>query len=212
MPASRVTSNSPWHLVFVLDDSASMEGDPAAALNKALDMMIEEMKLISQGTKPYFKLSVISFGTKPHVIDEVASEQTIDKSKITSFSGSSGSTDMAAALAEAAAVLNRHPGKPTEFEPFVFMLTDGQPDSESAALSAAQAIRHMEVAAGKPRLIAIGLGPSVNMGFLQQVATNPELAKHLVDPTELTKFFPQIGTVVSSVGGAQGAVQTIIDI
>src|SRR5262249_18681033 len=90
MPAPRVTSNSPWHLVFVLDDSESMTGAAANTLNQALDEMLEEMKLLSQGTKPYFKISVIVFGSHVKVIAEAESEQTLDKAKVTSFSGTSG--------------------------------------------------------------------------------------------------------------------------
>ena len=212
MPAERVTSNSPWHLLLVLDDSGSMTGAPANKLNEALDQMIEEMKLMSQGMKPYFKLSIIIFGSHVKLLAEAESEQTVDKTKITRFAGSAGGTDMAAALREAAAVLKRKPGAATDFVPYVLLLTDGQPDDAAAALNAAQAIRDMEVAAGKPRLVAIGLGDGPNMAFLQQVATNPELAKHLQTPDDLVKFFPAIGTVVSSVGGTQAVDQAIIDL
>src|SRR4051812_39207729 len=137
MPAPRVTSNSPWHLVFVLDDSGSMSGTPANMLNRALDDMIEEMKLLSQGTKPYFKISVIVFGSSVSVVAEAESEQTLDKTKITGFSGNSGSTNMAAALQEAAALLKRRPGTQNDFDPYVFLLTDGQADDANAALGAA---------------------------------------------------------------------------
>jgi uncharacterized protein YegL len=212
MPALRVTSNSPWHLVFVLDDSGSMSGEPANKLNEALDAMIEEMKLMSQGTKPYFKISIVVFGSNVSVLAEAESEQTIDKNKITKFSGNSGGTNMAAGLVEAADILRRKPGKATDFDPYVFLLTDGVPDDESAAIRAAQAIRNMEVAAGKPRLISIGFGDAVNMGFLQQAASNPELAKHLLDSNDLVRFFPAIGTIVTSAGGTQAVDQAIIDI
>src|SRR5262249_9078910 len=118
MPAPRVTSNSPWHLVFVLDDSESMTGAAANTLNQAL----EEMKLLSQGTKPYFKISVIVFGSHVKVIAEAESEQTLDKAKVTSFSGTSGTTDMAAALNEAATLLKRRSGNANDFDPYVFLL------------------------------------------------------------------------------------------
>jgi uncharacterized protein YegL len=212
MPAPRVTSNSPWHLVFVLDDSGSMAGTPANKLNEAMDAMIEEMKLISQGTKPYFKLSVIVFGSKPYVVAEYESEQAIDKGKVTSFAGNSGTTDMAGALAEAAALLKRRPGNSTDFDPYVFLLTDGDPDHEGNALNAAQALKGIEVAAGKPRVIAIGLGDHVKMGVLQQVASNSELAKHIQQPDDLIRLFPAIGTVVASAGGTQAVDQAIVDI
>jgi uncharacterized protein YegL len=212
VPAPRVTSNSPWHLIFVLDDSGSMSGTAANNLNEGLDTMIEEMKLMSQGTKPYFKLSVIVFGTNAQVVSEAESEQKVDKTKVTSFSGNSGGTNLTEALGEATRILKRHPGNATDFDPYVFLLTDGQADDESTAVSAAKTLLGTQVAAGKPRLIAIGLGDNVNMSFLQKIASNPELAKHLHKPSELVKFFPAIGTVVSSAGGAQAVDQAIVDI
>jgi uncharacterized protein YegL len=212
MPAPRVTRNSPWHIIFVLDDSGSMEGEAAKCLNEAMQGMLEEMKLMSQGTKPYFKLSVLAFGSSVELLAEAASEQLIDENKVTNFSGARGTTNMAAALEEAAVVLRRNPGVATDFDPYVFMLTDGHSDDESAALQAAQALKQIQVAAGKPRLVAIGLGSQVNMGFLQQVASNTELAKHLKESHDMVKFFPAIGTVVSSAGGTQAIDQAIVDI
>jgi len=211
MPASRVTRNSPWHLVFVLDDSGSMAGEPANKLNEAMEGMIEEMKLQSQGTKPYFKISTIIFGSSSRLVAEVQSEQVIDRSKITSFSGNSGGTNMAAGLMEAADVIRRNPGVSTDFDPYVFLLTDGVADNGPEALLAADVIKNMEVAAGKPRLIAIGLGSGPKMDFLGQVASNPELAKHLAKPDDLVRFFPAIGTI-NSQGGTQAIEQAIMDI
>jgi uncharacterized protein YegL len=212
MPAPRVTGNSPWHIIFLLDDSGSMSGEPARKLNEAIDTMINEMDLISQGKKPYFRLSFIVFGSSYHVLCEEESEQKIDRAKVTSLSGNSGSTDMAAALVEAAALLKRRPGKPTDFDPFVFLLTDGNPDSHDSARKAAEALRKLEVAAGQPRLVALGLGDAVDMEFLSQVATNPELARHLRDPKDLVKFFPAIGTFVGADGGAAAIEVAIADV
>jgi uncharacterized protein YegL len=189
-----------------------MSGLPAAKLNESLDMMIDEMKLMSQGTKPYFRLSIIVFGSGIECIAEAKSEQLVDKEKITSFSGRSGSTNMAAALREAATILQRNPGKPTDFDPYIFLLTDGHPDDPNATLDAAEGLRRLEVAAGKPRLIAVGLGEGVNMPFLEQIASVSELAKHLNKPEDLVRFFPVIGTVVSSAGGTSAVDQAIIDI
>jgi uncharacterized protein YegL len=214
MPAPRVTSNSPWHLVFILDDSGSMSGEPANKLNEAIDGMIEEMKLMSHGVKPWFRISIIVFGTSPRIIAEVQSEQQVDKSKAAALSGSSGGTDMAAALLEAVDVLRRNPGATTDFDPYVFLLTDGNPDegTETKALSAADVIKNMELASGKPRLIAVGLGSVPNMNLLARIASNPELAKHLARPDDLIRFFPAIGTVVTSAGGTAAVDQAIMDI
>src|SRR5437879_1849204 len=124
MPAERITSNSPWHLVFVIDDSAPMTvGGAAAQLNEALDALITEMKVLSMGSKPYFKLSIIAMGHTARVLLEAENEQTLDANKVTVFSGNSGTADMAAALNEAVNLLQRNPGRPTDFTPYVFLLT-----------------------------------------------------------------------------------------
>ena len=73
-------------------------------------------------------------------------------------------------------------------------------------------IDHAEVEFGASALEHFGLGDGVNMPFLQQVASNQELAKHLQNHEDLVKFFPAIGTVVSSAGGTQAVDQAIIDI
>ena len=45
MPASRITSNSPWHVIMVMDDSNSMAGKPSEDLNLALEAMLTESSL-----------------------------------------------------------------------------------------------------------------------------------------------------------------------
>ena len=212
MPASRITSNSPWHILFLLDDSGSMTGEPANRLNEALDGMIEELKVISQGTKPYFKLTLISFGSNARILTEAESEQQIQKAMITNFSGNSGSTNMAAAFDEAASVLRRHPGVATDFDPFVFVLTDGVPDDEAAAEAAAQRIKNLDIPAGRPRVVSLGLGDEVNLEYLKRIATNPELARKLQRPTDLVSFFPAVGTVVTSTNGAAAVEDMIMEI
>src|SRR4051794_27651014 len=114
MPADRVWSNSPWHVVLVLDDSESMSGQPVKDVNAAVTAMVDEMKIISGGLKPYFKLSIVKFGSVPKTLAENQSEQAIDISAASSLTGSSGSTNAAAALSSAARVLDKNPGRDTD--------------------------------------------------------------------------------------------------
>lgn len=212
MPADRVTSKTPWHIVLVLDDSISMEGAPVQELNKAVDAMIEEMKLISQGLKSYFKLSVIKFGSSPHVLAVVSGENAINVSQVTSLSGDSGSTDAAAAFREVGNILNQNGGEPTDFTPYVFFLSDGAPDDVPDALAAAASVKSMTVPAGTPKVVTIGFG-AANDDFMQQVASTPELYKRLADHRDMIKFFPQIGTLAaSSVAGEEGIDAAIMNL
>ena len=98
MPAERVTRQSPWHVAFIIDDSASMaSNDGAKSVNEGMDLMIEEMRSLSQGLRPYFKISIVSFGSGAQDIYVVENEMQIDKSRVTQFRANSGSTNAAAA-------------------------------------------------------------------------------------------------------------------
>lgn len=211
MPADRVTSATPWHIVLVLDDSGSMSGEPAQSLNAAVDGVIGELQLASQGKKPYFRVSVIAFGSHPKVLAEAVSEQAIDVGTVTTFRGESGSTDVAAALKCATDLLRRNGGAATDFTPYVFLMSDGHPDDPRGALSAAEALKQLEIPAGQPRLVSIGV-PGADEDFMRDVASTSELYV-FCDPDKLKRLFPQIGTNVGGLsgGGADAMDQVIAD-
>lgn len=212
-PTGRIQSNHPWHVIFVLDDSGSMSGSAASSLNTAIQAMIDEMQVLSMGTKPYFKVSVISFGSDSTILCEAVNEQNVPLQRITSFMGASGTTNAAAALNDAYGILQRNPGQVTDFEPFIFFMSDGHPDDASGALSIASKLKNMSIDAGKARLVSIGLGSSVNDSFMEQLASNKELYKHLQNAKDITKLLPAIGTIAgTATGGAAGVVQAIVNI
>ncbi|MBI4724741.1 MAG: VWA domain-containing protein [Rhodomicrobium sp.] len=211
MPASRVTSASPWHIVLLLDDSSSLAGEPAQILNKALRDMIAEMEIAAKGTKPYFKISIILFGSSSRIIAEAVSERDIDLDRVAVFSGSSGSTNIGSALATAANLLERNPGRATDFRPFVFLFSDGLPDDAQEALTAAQRLKSLNIPAGSPTIVCIGLGDT-DVHFMKSVASSPELFLRLSDPMFLTRFFPAIGTVAGSKTGEASIKQAIMNI
>jgi uncharacterized protein YegL len=212
MPANRVQSAHPWHVVLILDDSGSMSGAPADDLNKAIKAMIDEFQILSMGVKPYFKVSIISFGSDFKVLSEAQSEQQVDVTKVSNFNGESGSTNAAAALDEACNLLARNPGKDTDFTPFVFFMSDGNPDDESAAIAAGNKLKSLSIPAGTPRVVTIGLGSDVNDSFMQKLASNSELYKHVKDSKEIIKLFPAIGTIAGSATGAAAVEQAFVNI
>ena len=211
MPADRVTGKTPWHVLFVLDDSASMQGPPAQTAGQGVRAMIEEMRLISGGMKPYFRVSIVRFGSQAEVLCEAVSEQDIDLDSVTALTGSSGSTAADLALKEAARILMNRPGEATDFNPYVFFCSDGEPDDAGDALSAGQALKGLNLAAGAPRLVTIGFG-AVNHDFMRNLASNPELYKSLSDYKELLRFLPQIGSATQAKGGVQGVDAVIMNI
>ena len=209
MPANRVTSKSPWHIILVLDDSGSMSGEPSKNVNNAILELFDVLVTTSMGMKPYFKVSVISFGSSFSTLAEAVTDTDIDDKAIAVFNGGSGSTNAAAALEEARRILTSNPGAPADFEPFVFFMSDGFPDNSQAALEEADRIKGLELESGRPRIVTLGFGEADD-NFMQSVATNPELYKKMVDSKDIVKLLPAIGSVGTD--GQGGAAQAEKDI
>lgn len=209
MPANRVTSKAPWHIALVVDDSASMKGTKANSVNEAIKELIDTLVTASMGHKPYFKVSVISFGSHFRTLSEAVPETQLEEAVVASFSGSSGSTNIAAALDETARILQAHPGEETHFEPFVFLFSDGYPDDRDAAAQAAARITSLNLPAGQPRLVTLGF-EDVDGEFMANIASNPELYKKLDPPQDIIRLLPTIGTMGSAGGGAQKVEESIM--
>lgn len=200
MPADRVNSQSPWHLVLVLDNSGSMQGRKIRLLNQALERMIDEMRHLSGGLRPYFRISIIRFGSVVETICEAANEMDIDVRRVTSMAGEMGGTNATKALDTARDVLRRHPGEAHHFEPFLFFFSDGYPDDKSGALRAGERLKDLDLASGRLRLVTVGLG-EVDDQFMRQLATqqdNTPSYRKLADERDILDFFPDIGTLAVS--------------
>ncbi len=204
MPASRISSISPWHLVLVLDDSGSMQGAPIRMLNEAIERMIDEMKLLSGGMKPYFRISIVSFGSEAKILSEAENEQDIDIKDVTGMKGKSGGTMASKALARARSILERNPGEPSHFDPFLFFFSDGHPHDANEALLEGERIKALSLPSGTVRLITIGVGQA-NEEFLRQLATQREgIPRYLglKNVKDVLDFFPDIGTIAVSMASS----------
>ena len=197
MPAKRVTSRNPWHLVFILDDSISMQGTRAAQVNEVMEEFLDELGLTSMGMKPYFRVSIIVFGSAVEVSCEAVPECDLQPDSLVRLTGARGTTNAASALDEARALLKRNPGKETDFRPFVWFMTDGQPDDKALALEAAAALRALDIPAGSPWVFSVGYG-ATDHDFMRELATNPEFYTQLTDLKQLKNYWPNIGTVVTA--------------
>lgn len=201
MPAERITSFSPWHAVLVLDDSGSMQGWKIESVNDSIRALIDEMKLWSGGgKKPYFRVSVICFGSSAEILCEAVGEGEIDIARVTSLRGDSGTTNAVEALTRAIEVLERNPGQTTDFEPFVFFFSDGRPDHRQSALDEGARLKALRLASGEPRLVTIGIGDADD-GFMKGLATarhGEARYRRLGDADDIKYFFPTIGTVAAS--------------
>lgn len=215
MPASRITTKTPWHVILVLDDSCSMKDDgKISALNEAIERMIDEMRyLTGGGKKKYFRISIISFGSFPVILAEADNEQNIDIDRVVSMNGDSGSTNAAAALECARELLLRNPGSVTDFNPFLFFFSDGEPDDQSEALAVGEQLKGMVLPCGALSLVTVGIGEA-NDYFMSELATRREgVARYrrLKNAQEISTFFPNIGTraVSQVVVGARSAQEVL---
>lgn len=208
MPARKVTTKNPLHILLLLDNSGSMEGSASLDVNRAVDALATELVGRSQGGKPYFKLSLIRFGSNPEVVFEVLDAKQLVSDPQRCIDGQGGSTNAAAALDEAAALLKRHPGASTDFEPLVMFLSDGEFDDANAAVQAAGRLKSLQIAAGSPRIITLGFG-SASDQVMRQVASNSEVFGRLPTPAALARLLPVIG---SSTLGTTGGADEMLDV
>ncbi|MDI3291656.1 VWA domain-containing protein [Polyangium sp. 15x6] len=207
----KITSKSPMHMVLVVDDSGSMRGDPAALATKALRAWVSELDVATQGTRPYFRFSLIQFGSQPTIVAENLDVRKVD---VTDFqlAGESGSTNLAAALNAAREVLLRDGATSAHCPPFVFLFTDGHPTDSNghtseaatqAALDAAGALKVLPLPCGSPFLVALGYG-DINDDNMRKLASRPDLYHRLPNMAALVKVLPSIGTPTVQGGGTVG--------
>jgi uncharacterized protein YegL len=182
---------------------------PASQVCDGLKSMVAEMEVIAKGSKPYFKLSIIAFGSSAEKLAEAQGEREIDINRIANFTGSRGTTRPSEAFRMAADILRRNPGKQTDFRPYVFFFSDGVPDDDdrTEALDAAAEIKALKIEAGEPTIWALGYG-ALDQNFMREVAS-AEKFKEVSDAAALSKLFPIIGTTAGTKTG-ESAIDSAI--
>lgn len=188
----RIQGTSPMHIVLIADDSESMEGAPAASVTEAIQEWILQLQQATRGKQPYFRFSLITFGTSADVVVEARSINDIDGSQLV-IDGTSGSTNLTDALHQTRDILIRDQATSSHCPPFVFIYTDGHADDPREALQAAAQLKDAALPCGAPRVVTLGFG-SVNDTFLKQVATSPEFYKRVPSADSLVRLLPAIGT------------------
>jgi uncharacterized protein YegL len=182
---------------MLVDDSGGMVDAPATAINDGLRSLIAEMEIISKGTKPYFKITIVAIGSRSEIITEATPERDVDIERIAQFRGSRGSANVSDAFDKAYDVLKRHPGRATDFRPYVFLMSGSRPDDESKAIRSALRVKGISIPAGAPIVICLGYGDADEV-FLSTVASNGKFFVRSPDSTSLARFIPNIGTLAGS--------------
>lgn len=197
MPASRVTTSSPWHLTLVVHAPPDQNG--AQKVRDALEILVEEMTLLSGGVKPLFKVTVIDGGRDPHVAAEAASD--VEASDIICSQPPSGAEQikLSALLASAHDVLSAHPGREDDFTPYVLVLTAGA-DCDANAIAAAERLKSLALHAGTPRLVVFDFS-NPPTDSLRRLASRDDLYVALAQPEPVVLIFPPTGSAVANVSG-----------
>jgi uncharacterized protein YegL len=209
----RITGKSPMHMVLVADDSGSMKGAPAADATRAIHAWVNELYVKTRGKKPYFRFSLVSFGSAPAVVAEAMDVRDVD---VTSFvlAGDAGSTNLTDALMTVRQILARDGATAEHCPPFVFLFTDGRPTDPTGKMNdaaaqtaqdAASALKMLPLACGSPFIVTLGFGAVVD-AFLQQLASAPNLYHRISSAQELIQLLPEIGTPTVEGVGEEGTV------
>lgn len=209
----RITSRTPMHIVLCADDSGSMKGEPAGNATKAIHAWVNELYVATRGKRPYFRFSLVLFGSQATIAGEALDVRDVDVSSFV-LAGGGGHTNMAEALSTVRALLSRD-GAPAEHcPPFVFLFTDGRPtdvrghetdEVRRAAAFEAATLKALPLACGSPFIITIGFGKTDDP-FMQSLASTPGHYHRILSAQDLIRLLPEIGTPTIAVEGEEGTV------
>jgi uncharacterized protein YegL len=149
-------SESHMALVFLLDTSGSMGGNPIRDLNAGLNRFKVEVCKDKQ-TRDILDVAIIEFNSTHRVVQDFVPVEYMETVNL----GVAGSTVMSTPIEKALDMVDersrfyRRSG--TEpYKPWVLMVTDGAPDSDDDISSVTQRIKNMEEA-GKVSFRSLGV-------------------------------------------------------
>ncbi len=195
----------PTDVVVAIDLSGSMNNDganppePVTSVLKAAESFVGQLRSAD-------RVSVVTFATAAQIDLPLTLDTTVAKGEIKSLvidpKEEVGSTNTGDALVKAQTELNSTRHNP-DARSVVVLLTDGlatAPDEEpeAFAIDAAAKLRTDEIS-----VFTIGLGASVNMDFLRQVATTPEQAYQAANTGTLASIYSSITAAICEDGAAR---------
>jgi len=184
-------SESHMALVFVLDVSSSMSGEPINQLNAGVNRFKEEVCRDKQ-TRDILDVAIIRFNHEFSVVQDFVPVEYMDHVSLTA----GGSTKYAAPIFEALKMVDersrfyRRSGS-EPYKPWIILITDGAPLDDIT--DAVREVKNMQDAE-KVRFLAAGVG-KYDSSVLHSI-TNVVFR---IDSTDFTSFFDWVGKSMRSV-------------
>lgn len=183
--------------MLLLDVSYSMHGDPIKQLNQGVNQFIEE---VCQDEFASFavELGVITFGT---TVTELIPIQAISKVNTPVFDAS-GATSMGSAILRAVKALEarklEYKAKGVAYyQPWIVIMTDGEPTDEDVYPQAAKQLRRLGET-DKFLVFGIGIGDSCNLNKLALACPSNRPPKKL-DGYKFRDFFKWLSASMAQV-------------
>jgi len=200
----KATSTTPQVTVIVIDDSGSMQGDPARQASEGAQQLVMEMQANNLGARgSRFILSIAKFGDAVAPICVAAKPDAVDMTGL-NFTGDSGTTEMAEALTWAAdaveqslAVCRRIPGysEGDSPSPIVVFFSDGA-NTGPDVTPAVKRLHTIPFQSGRVNVVAVGIGMApTDFQIMKTIASDPDLARN-IDPAELQQFIAFAGATI----------------
>lgn len=200
----KATSKTPQVAVIVIDDSGSMQGEPARQASEGAQQLVMEMQANNIGAGgSRFILSLCKFGDAVTPLCVAAKPDAVDMTTV-DFAGDSGTTEMAAALTwagdaieQSLAVCRRIPGyaESDSPSPVVVFFSDGA-NSGGDIMPAVSRLHSIPVQSGRVNVVAVGIGMDPkDFQIMTTIATDPDLARN-INPAELQEFLAFAGATI----------------
>jgi hypothetical protein len=167
----------------------------------ALEVFLEEMTLLSGGTKPFFRVTLLDGSRVPELIATAISDiEAVDMVLDGGGSGREPSIGLGKLLEVAKGVFEDNPGKNDDFTPYVIVLSSAQHNNLTAQAIATE-IKALPIQAGSPRIAVFDFGDE-EQPELRAVASSPELYVRLTQPDPIARIIPTVGTAMDIQSGA----------
>ena len=197
LPADVATvgGSGPQAVCLTIDCSGSMDGEPLAQVKSAALKYVEQQDLFRD------VIAVIGFGSGTHLGTGPTTDQSTIKAAIDNLHDGGG-TNMSRALEQARNTLDSEVGTGGRNRN-ILLFTDGQPQSQSAALSAAKDCRNNGV-----RVVAIGSG-GADIAYLEKLTGNKDLVfSAMGDAMDLEKAFMEADKAIRGHGSLVDQART----